>query len=102
MIQPLYYQIQKEYDYLINNPHNKYHTRREVYAAIKDIDAINLNVKINDISRKISKQDIELDIVNQNRTWQIDNIDNIQEITYRKNVLYKKNETHGSSLSADK
>ena len=39
------------------------------------------------------QQDIELDIVNQNRTWQIDNIDNIQEITYRKNVLYKKNET---------
>lgn len=86
-------EVQKEYDYLINNPHNKYHTRREVYAAIKDIDAINLNVKLNDISRKISKQDIELDIVNQNRTWQIDNIDNIQEITYRKNVLYKKNET---------
>lgn len=86
-------EVQKEYDYLINNPHNKYHTRREVYAAIKDIDAINLNVKINDISRKISKQDIEHDIVNQNRTWQIDNIDNIQEITYRKNVLYKKNET---------
>lgn len=73
-------EVQKEYDYLINNPHNKYHTRREVYAAIKDIDAINLNVKINDISRKISKQDIELDIVNQNRTWQIDNIDNIQSV----------------------
>lgn len=86
-------EVQKEYDYLINNPHNKYHTRREVYAAIKDIDAINLNVKINDISRKISKQGIEFDIVNQNRTWQINNIDNIQEITYRKNVIYKKNET---------
>lgn len=94
-------EVQKEYDYLINNPHNKYHTRREVYAAIKDIDAINLNVKINDISRKISKQDIELDIVNQNRTWQIDNIDNIQEITYRKNVLYKKNETANKKEKAE-
>ncbi len=94
-------EVQKEYDYLINNPQNKYTTRRDVYAAIKDIDAVNLNVRINDISKKVSKDEVMLDTAILSRSWHNDKIADIQEISYRRNVLYKKEENNKEETEQD-
>ncbi len=91
--------LHEKYNAIVNNPNNEYSKRKEIYDSIKNLNAVNINIRLKsrEITEKMSREHA-LYIIASDSNYELD-AEDIKSISFRgKDVYIEHDEIKNTEL----